>query len=430
MMLGRHPLHQAADRLKRAFRQLDFELIDNGEGLEIESFDLTYATWAEPGELFDWQSSPLKLRHGYSVLRTRILPVRLKSVASLAQATGSRFLAFGRVYKDDEQQPMHFQIEGLVLNESQTLEEFQALWQKLACQLFGADADAQVVPLNEQSHHISIIDKQENKTYSLGYAGPASAQALKACGAEDGYGWVFVINVDQYALQYFSLEEISQFYANDLALLSQFTNEEASDGDSPAHKAIDALRAMGYQETCGAVLYEDEAYRKMNMIQEAWDRNNQGYPLVKPLGALTAPRTVLTPALEETLGFNYKQGATDVKVFEVGHIYLPQDTEILPKEHFAVSMGAYGPDMTIESFKKEVEAFLGAMGIGRLKYIPTGMATAYKWNECLIVMSAGQYLHCNFGRIHELAAENYGIGCPAYMANFELTALANARTNK
>mgnify|MGYP000925835782 FL=1 len=70
------------------------------------------------------------------------------------------------------------------------------------------------------------------------------------------------------------------------------------------------------------------------------------------------------------------------------------------------------------------------MGIRDTKFVPTSMATAYKWNECLIILNKKSYIHSNFGRINEIAAKNHGIGVPAYMANFELDALVSSAHHK
>ncbi len=424
---GRHPIYQAADRLKQAFLKDGFHLVDNGEGFEIEKADVSFATWNEPQELLGWQNAPLKMRHGYTILRTRLLPSHLRN---LKQCPPFRILAFGRVYQKCEHLPVRHQIEGIVVENGLTLDQWTGFWQSFACELFDKDAAVFFESVNDQAYKISVKNPADGKTYLLGYTGSAALKAMQTCGAGDSSGWVFVIDVDQFALQYFSLADASLLYKNDLHLLCQFNCEEPAVGDSPVCTAVDALRKMGYQEICGDVLYPADAYKKMNMIQETWDKNNQGYPLVEPLGNLTATRTVITPALEEIMGFNFQRGVTELRVFEVGHIYMPKEDQILPKEHIAISMGAYGPDVTIVSFTKEVEAFLHRMGIGNPKYVPTNMATAYKWNECYIIMNKRNYLQSNFGRISELAAKNYGIGVPAYMANFELSALVTSANSK
>jgi hypothetical protein len=459
MTTGRHPLHQAADKLKIALLEQGFELVDNGEGHEVEKHGVTFPTWAEPKEFFAWQSDPLETQLYQSILRTRILPGSLRRMRQLDKMRHlkqlgdvkklsklknleeledfekqfrlgncqlKRLLTFGRVYQNDKNQPMHYQIEGLLLDDTLKTDGYEDLWNRVASNLFGAGATATLDAVDDLSYRINITDPAEGKVYQLGYTGPASEETLSACQSEGGFGWVFIINVDDFALQVFSLKDTAQLYKNNLHLLTQFPNEVATVGDSPAYRAIEALRQLGYHETCGDVLYTDKTYKKMNMIQAAWDRNNQGYRLVEELGDYTATRTVLTPALEQIMGYNYKQGVKALRVFEVGHIFMPQESELLPKEHIAISMGAYGPDVNIESFQRDVTVFLAAMGIENPKYLPNSMATAYKWNECQIIMYGEEYLQSNFGRIHKKAAKNHDIGCAAYMANFELKALVDA----
>ena len=51
-------------------------------------------------------------------------------------------------------------------------------------------------------------------------------------------------------------------------------------------------------------------------------------------------------------------------------------------------------------------------------------------SEPKVIMNKKNYIQSNFGRINELAAKNYGIGVPAYMANFELSALVTSANSK
>lgn len=422
-MTGRHPVYQVADRMKRVFSDLHFEFVDNGEGLEIEEADVSFPTWGEPQETYGWQNHPIKMRKGLTVLRTRILPAALAD-RKLKQPV--RLLAFGRVYKDDEKRPMRHQIEGLVIEEGMTPRLWKGFWESFAIRMFGAGTNVELTPADNGTFSIDIVDTSSKEPWSLGYTGPASSEVMDACPSRKVSNWVFVINVDDLACRFLSVKDPTSFYINDLVFLKGFPGEEPACGDTPTYQAVDVLRKMGYQETCGDVFCTADTYKKMNMIQEAWDKNNQGYPLVEKLGDRIAMRTVLTPSIEETMASNFKHGVSDLRVFEVGHIYLPQDGKVLPKEHIAVAMGAYGPQVTIESFKREALAFLKAMGIEEVKLVPTGMAAAYKWNECLLVMDDDTYIKSNFGQISRKAAENHGIKVAAYMANFELDALIEA----
>jgi hypothetical protein len=421
----RHPLYLVADKLKEAFYKLGFQFADNGEGFEIEETNVSFATWEEPAP-FDWQKDPIPFANGKAVLRTRILPAQLRG---LKQQEPVRLAVFGRVYnKNDVKYPMHSQIEGFVVDRGLTQKSIQQIWDHYAVTLFGLRSSVSLEPAGSNSFKMIIRNAADGNVYDLGYTGPASDEALRTSGinAAEYSGWVFVIDVDQFALQFLSLADRSVFYENDVNFLSRFATNDPAAGYTPEYRVTDTLRQMGYMETCTNSIYPDGIYVKMNMIQEAWDTNNVGFLLARPLGDLTAMRTVLTPATEETLALNFTKGAEDVRIFEVSHIFSPEEGKILPRERYTIGIGAYGPNVTLDSFTKDIEAVLKSFGISYM-FVPTDVAIAYKTDECLLVLdTTGKYLDGNFGRINEIAARNFGIGVPAYMANLELPALVQA----
>jgi hypothetical protein len=404
--------------------------MDNGEGLEVEHAGVTFPTWQEPSDLFGWQSEPLTTREGQSLLRTRILPAQIRAL----DLTGPvRLSAFGKVYgRFDSDYPMRNHIEGLIVDETLTFGLIQAFWNDYAIALFGLGSSAKLTQIDSDSYQIFVYSEPDDKEFNLGYTGPVSDMVADALGLDDkGFeAWVFIIDVDDFALQLFSLPNRASLYENDVTLLANFESNEASSGYTAAYRATDYLRLMGYTETVGNPLYPDGIYRKMNMIQEEWDTNNVGYALDEPIGRLTALRTVLTPSLETILGYNAKLGVENVKVFEIGHIYLPLPDELLPKEHFAISIGAYGEDVTVESFTEDVRTFLKSFNINTLdEYPSTDRAIAY--NLCYLVWDEnGKYLDSNFGEINDIAVRNFEIGRPAFMAQLELATIAMASNQK
>jgi len=395
---GRFPIYQAADRVKTVLLDHGFAFLDEGDGDEVEKATASYATFAEPFPIND--ENLLKLRDGQTVLRPRVLPAHLgRGVTAPCKLAG-----FGRVYSRDELRPMRHVLELLIAGEdaeTQTQEIFSAIAQVL---------------YNEP-------DLRENDAFF----GPVSEILRNKTAIGEAPAIVAVLDVEQIAMNLFGLPSIVDLYCNDVETLRQYADPADAVGEPWACKAIDILRDMGYQETMSEVLYPKDIYKKMNMIQESWDKNNSGYPLVKKLGDKTALRTVLTPSTEQILADNDKAGNTDVRTFEVSHIYLPRENKILPKEHIAISMGAYGPGVNIDTFREDVTAFLEAMGIHGSYYVGSGMATAYKWNECYVVMDKNnRYLSANCGQISRKAQDNFGIGHTAFMANFELDALRDA----
>jgi hypothetical protein len=424
---NRHPLYLAADKLKTAFFMLGFDFADNGEGPEIEKAGVTFATWEEPAGIFGWQSDPIYMGDGNTLLRTRILPAHLRA---LKQRPPVRLVTFGRVYKkSDAELPMHSQIEGFVAEEGLTFGPWQDLWNQYAVALFGLGSSASLEAVGDKSSKITLRDQTGGKVFDLGYTGLASAEALGVSGIKntDCTAWVFVIDVEQFALRYLSLTDRVSLYDNDVSFLGRFKSDAAAAGLSPEYRAADVLRKLGYLETCSNTIYPDGIYVKMNMIRDAWDKNNQPFPLVEPLGDLAAMRTVQAPSIEGVMAHNYERGAAEVRAFEVGHIYLPIEGQLLPKEHFSISMGRCGPDVTLESFTKDVEAVLQGLGVSSYMFAPTDIAIAYKADECLLILDGqGKYLDGNFGHISEIAAKNFGIGVPAYMAQMELNSLVLA----
>jgi phenylalanyl-tRNA synthetase alpha subunit len=420
---GRYPICKIADDFCKALVKFGFSPIDQGDGLEVEYAEVSFPTWKEPIEFFSWQKHPLKTRRGLTVLRTRLLPAHLRKIAKKPPL---RLLASGRVYKRDKKNPMHHQIEGIAIEDGLTIDNWKALWQDFALEVFSEDSEILFELISDDAYKISVRNSLFSEPITIGFSGSISEQTRNVCCAGESSGWIFAIDIDQYIKQFYCADDIFAMYKSDCKFLSQFTSDEPAFGYTPAHTAIDILRKMGYQEIRTDALYEEDAYIREGMIQAAWDKNNQGYALLNELGDLTALRTVLTPGGEEVMGYNRKNGITDLRVFDVSHIYLPKDKQTLPKEQYGIFMGAFGSGLNFETFKKEVKEFLEKMGLRKLKFAASGIASAYKWNECMFVMDDDEYVKASFGRICKQACRSYGIYANAYMANFELDALVKS----
>lgn len=419
----RHPLYLSADVLKNAFHQLGFDFLDNGDGLEAELADVTFATWEEPEEFFGWVNDPIYLKEGGSLLRTRILPAQLPTLKQNKAEAPVHAVAAGRVYHNEGAKGYRaMQMEGFVAETGLEREKYQKLWDNMATLLLGIGSKAQFTDVGQESFRITVTDASGSISYDLGYSGPATARTMEAAGITDAdvSGWVFVLDVDEFAVQYCGLTDKSQLYSNDVSFLSQFTSNEPANGITPAYRAVDTLREMGYVEVAGDTVYPDGIYVKMNMIQDSWDTNNQPVPLKTPVDGLTALRTVMTPAMEEALSANYKAGMESCRVFEVGHIYSPVEGEELPYERTSLCFMAYGKDLTEESFTAEFETLIRAIGGGELTYTQAEHAIAYE--KCIVALNPDMSTPGNFGSISPIALENFEIGdgdMPAFMANIE-----------
>ena len=189
-------------------------------------------------------------------------------------------------------------------------------------------------------------------------------------------------------------------------------------------------------EFVGERIYSADAYVRMNMIQEAWDTNNVAITLKAPVTGYENPLTeltqreglptVLVPSIEQAMSENFAAGINEVKLFEIGHIFKPAKGGGQPWEKVSLSFGAYGPDLTMQKFKAEVDQVLTELGISNHFFIPTDMAIAYKTDECCVILDEKmKYLDGNCGHISPVALKNFRIDAQAYMAQFELDTIEN-----
>ena len=440
--MTKHPLRITADALKRAFLRCGFTLYDNGEYPELEKTGVSVEVFANPEAI----RRPVCLMDGSYAMRTQILPYALPKMAAdgpvLAAAVGKVFDA------DRPEQPAFLVAEGIV-SDDRTMYDLRVLWKKLVREAFGAAYDAELVPVGEKKKGADLsswgasamasetlaepetwairVTRPAGGEFDLGHFGTLTWIGAALLGREQkrGTSYAFSIDVEKAACFMHGLENSAALYDNRQSSLDIYADGSTSASDSFEDRARDVLRTMGYSEGFGPKLYPDGIYKKMNMIQDEWDLNNQGVLLQEALGDKTGLPTVLTPALEQLLSEKWAAGETGAKVFEVSHIFIPQK-DGAPVEKLAFSFGAYGPEVDLTSFTKEVGDFLTGIGNRNHFYIPTDLAIAYQKGECRLILDEKmQYLGGNFGGISEIAEANFGIGTHAYMANLELLPLEN-----
>lgn len=421
--ITRHPLYQTADILKRAFLVNGFHLYDNGNSPEVVSEDKIVELYTLPDEAV---FRPIMLEDGRFALRTSLLPTEL---CKMRRVLPVKELVCGRVYNsDDKKLSGHIYLEGVFADRGIITKDWEALLDRTVKEIYGISTSAALEPVKKNIFRI-VIQKDSKDKVILGYTGYGNwlARALLGADDEEIKVWLFTIDVDSIALSLHQIESRDALYNNLLKNLKMCRDKAPACGSTFADKASNLLRRKGYTEYIGSRIYRADAYIKMNMFQGEWDTNNKGMTLVEPLGTngedIWLP-TVLTPGLEEVISENYKAGEESVKIFDIGHTYLPGKDGGEPSEKIALSIGAYGPEMDAKSFKADMDELLSGLGISNHFFIPTDIPIPYDRKNCWLVLDETMsYLEGNFGAIGGKARENYGIKVPAYMANFELKPL-------
>lgn len=421
--ITRHPLYQTADIIKRAFLVNEFHLFDNGESPEVISPDKAVDLYQLPEEAV---CKKIMLEDGRFSLRTNLLPTVLNKM-------GKNFpvkeIVCGRVYDaNDKIFPAHLFLEGVLADKNIVMKDLEILWNRITKEIYGVSASAALKPVQKDTFRI-VICRADGREFTFGYTGRGNwlCRALLGTEASEIETWLFAIDIDNAALDFHQTESREKLYQNIIKDLRKYEEKHPACGDTFADKTSNLLRQMGYVEYIGQRIYQSDAYLKMNMFQGEWDTNNKGMLLVEPLGEngenIWLP-TVLTPGLEQVMSDNYRNGEESLKIFDIGHTYLPGKNGEEPIEKIALSIGAYGPEIDAASFKTDMDVLLSKLGIANHFFIPTDIPIPYDKKHCWLVLDETMsYLEGNFGGIGTKARDNYKIGVPAYMANFELEPL-------
>lgn len=416
--MTRHPLRATEDALKRALILNGFSIADCGTNPEME-----IASWGIP--LFDepdyLHCSPVLMEGGKYALRSELLA---SSLSGIKGQLPLKTFSVGRVFDAaDKNHADKKRLEGIVaLQEKLEIRHIKRMWQAIAKEAFGIQASVCVQPAEKNAY--SITASVGDKEFPLAYIAHANAlaKALLSAIPANAYVWIFAIDIDAVTMAVYDIESREVLYSPLVPYLKRIESTQPLMGDPYYTAAASALQELGFVEFSGQKVYEADCYKKMNMFQGAWDKNNKGVQLAEPLGELTGMPTVLTPALEEALAANYKAGVESAMLYEFGHIFMPQENEA-PLEKISLSFGCYGPNMDNNTFRVLMDKFFTMVGFKNHFFIPIpGKAIAYNDACVFIVMNQYmQYQETNFGGISPKALENHGIGVSAWMAQLEFS---------
>ncbi len=221
-----HPLTQVVLDISRIFEQLGFSIVDgpeveteyyNFEALNIpldhparDSFDTFYL---ENGKLLRSQTSTVQIR-----VMEKIKPP-LKIIAP------------GKVYRPDATDATHsfmfHQIEGLMIDERTSFADLKGTLLSFAREFFGPDTQLRFrphfFPFTEPSAEIDIYSKTRGWLEILG-AGMVHPNVLRAVhiDPEKYTGFAFGMGVERIAMLKYGVEDIRNFFENDIRFLRQF----------------------------------------------------------------------------------------------------------------------------------------------------------------------------------------------------------------
>ncbi|MBQ5813796.1 MAG: phenylalanine--tRNA ligase subunit beta [Clostridia bacterium] len=220
-------------------------------------------------------------------------------------------------------------------------------------------------------------------------------------------------------------EEVARFYGYNNIPTTLMRGETTQGGYSPAQKLENRLgalcRGFGYDEIITYSFISPTYYDKIGWAQD--DARRASFKILNPLGEDTSiMRTTVLPSMLEILTRNYNYRNRNVKLYEVGRIYLAGGEDGLAVENKVLSLGAYGDDMDFFALKGHIEAILGDLRIENVSFVPCTDNSSYHPGRCAMVYADDVCLGV-LGQIHPLVARNYGVDAQFYCAELSFEAL-------
>ncbi|HXG27596.1 MAG TPA: phenylalanine--tRNA ligase subunit alpha [Nevskiales bacterium] len=223
---GLHPVTRTLARMTSLFRAMGFQV---EEGPEIEDDYHNFEALNIPPE------HPARAMHdtfyvdgGRLLLRTHTSPVQIRVMRE--QKPPIRIIAPGRVYRTDYDRthsPMFHQVEGLYVAEDVSLADLKADLQNFLRAFFERELELRFrpsfFPFTEPSAEVDISDGRGG-WLEVGGCGMVHPKVLENVGidAERYTGYAFGMGVERMAMLRYGVDDLRQFFNNDLRFLRQF----------------------------------------------------------------------------------------------------------------------------------------------------------------------------------------------------------------
>lgn len=219
-------------------------------------------------------------------------------------------------------------------------------------------------------------------------------------------------------------EEVARFYGYD-KIGSTLPTGEATTGKLSFKMRIenvarDIAEHFGFNE---AMTYSFESPKVFDkLLIPADDALRQTVVISNPLGEdYSIMRTIPLNGMLTSLSTNYNRRNKDVRLYEIGNIYLPKALPLteLPDERTQVTLGMYGAGDFFD-LKGVVEEYLEKIGLKAIKtYDPKAGKTFLHPGRQANIIYDGVVIGY-LGEVHPDVLDNYNIGEKAYVAVLDM----------
>lgn len=236
-----HVLQQIIEDLENQFIGMGYQIVEGPE-VEQDEYNFKRMNLPEDHPARDMQDTFYISQN--LLMRTQTSPVQARTLEQHDFTKGPlKMISPGRVYRRDTDDATHshqfHQVEGLVVDKHITMGDLKGTLLAVAHQLFGADHDIRLrpsyFPFTEPSVEVDVswgpvTDQTRPEDIDwievLG-AGMVHPNVLRMAGVDpDVYGgFAFGLGPDRFAMLKYGVEDIRNFYLNDIRFLKQFNQK-------------------------------------------------------------------------------------------------------------------------------------------------------------------------------------------------------------
>lgn len=223
-----HPLMAVIEQIEDIFIGMGFEVAEGPE-VELDLYNFEMLNIGKDHPARDMQDT--FYISSEILLRTQTSPVQVRTLQKKEGKVPIRMICPGKVYRRDDDDATHshqfMQIEGLVVDRRVSMSELNGTLLAFVEKMFGEGTEIRLrpsyFPFTEPSVEVDIFDSDKGWLEILG-AGMVHPRVLEKAGynPERYTGFAFGMGVERIALLKYDIDDIRQFYNNDLRFLHQF----------------------------------------------------------------------------------------------------------------------------------------------------------------------------------------------------------------
>jgi phenylalanyl-tRNA synthetase alpha chain len=242
---GLHPISRTMERIEAIFGSMGFDVAD---GPEIETDWMSFTALNNPEnhparsmqdtfyvDMKDAEGRWLNLRPHTSPMQVRYARAHAKKYVGMNPMPEIRVIAPGRTYRVDSDathSPMFHQVEGLWLGENVSFKDLKVMYLEFMKAFFETDQlqlrfRPSYFPFTEPSAEIDVRFESgplAGRWLEVSGSGQVHPQVVRNMGLdpERVIGFAFGSGIDRLAMLRYGVNDLRQFFENDLRFLSQF----------------------------------------------------------------------------------------------------------------------------------------------------------------------------------------------------------------